>query len=59
MLQAPPTRGLERESKAMAYLNPPEPTSCRVPIKRILGFIIRTYRKVRLGVRALGFGVYG
>ena len=32
-----------------SYLNPPKPTFCRVPIKFILGFIIRTYKKVGFG----------
>ena len=27
------------------YLNPPEPTFCRVPINPILGFILRDYKK--------------
>ena len=31
------------------YLNPPEPTFCRVPINSILGFIIRTDKKVGFG----------
>ena len=31
------------------YLIPPEPICCRVPINSILGFTIRTYRKVGFG----------
>ena len=31
------------------YLSLPKPTFCRVPIHSILGFIIRTYKKVGFG----------
>ena len=31
------------------YLNLPNPTFCLVPISPILGFIIRTYKKVGFG----------
>ena len=31
------------------YLIPPKPTFCRVPIKSILGFIIRAHKKAGFG----------
>ena len=34
---------------SIQYLNLPKPTFCRVPINSILGFIIRTYKKVGFG----------
>ena len=36
-------------SNTKPYLNPAEPTFCRVPINSILGFIIRADKKVGFG----------
>ena len=33
----------------MNYLSLPKPTFCRVPTNAILGFIVRTYKKVGFG----------